>query len=560
MGSIYHAQRTPSVPSGMLINLPFDLLHEVASYLDSKAAVLRLAQSASLFLCFMNLLSHDTGTQKRKQCNATLSMLCLRPDIARHVRKLVIRFSDSGSLDDGWTHSTHSSGIAEEIPQCDSMWFALRISCPQLRTIGISYGAELPKSHSHLFEFKRLRGFSLSLKRGFYEQYSDFDLRELPTDSQLWDMLIRRSPDLEELQIAGASFLPVHPVHPLCRARWPRLHTLSLGDILLDWQPRAGVKPPFIAFLEAHPHLRSLRTSRAALNPALLTSLARGSLPELRHFGGAIEHLQGLTNIHSQLTSVALDEPLIIRDLAPLLVAGVLQGLKSLTELRVCFVFHSAYESGSLVRSIANACPGLTTLEVICARRPSFTVHTFAKAIRTLPRLRHLRLTLVRSQHEDSLPVCATLITRTNHRLHTFSITFIPSTLPLPLSFHAEIGLTKGDPGHPYIQTGNYVVGSDEHGLPTTLTCIERRAVPSLHSSLPTLPIPLFIPTISFGGPPRTARQDIKKYHYTVDLRPGAKKVGGLRLLLERSGAGEEARVLLVLVSLTGLAIWGFFA
>jgi hypothetical protein len=197
---------------------------------------------------------------------------------------------------------------------------------------------------------------------------------EFRAEPRLWDMLIRRSPDLEELHISGVPFISAQAVRPLCHARWPKLRSLSLGDILLDWAPLTGVRPPFIAFLEAHPRLHSLRTSRAALNPAHITSLVPGSLPELTHFSGAIEHLQGLAPIYHQITSVALDEPLLIRDLAPSLLASVLRGLKSLTELRVCFVFQSAYEGGSLVRSIAHACPGLTKLEVICARKSSFTI------------------------------------------------------------------------------------------------------------------------------------------------------------------------------------------
>lgn len=196
-----------------------------------------------------------------------------------------------------------------------------------------------------------------------------------PSDSRLWEMLIRRCPRLEELHISGAPFLPISVVHPLCHARWPHLRSLSLGDIVLDWQPRNGeAKPPFIAFLEAHPHLELLRTSRAALSPAFLSSLDHGSLPNLTRFGGSLEHLQGLDRIHSQITSVAIDEPLVVREMAPLLAAGILQGLRFLSELRVSFVFHSAYEGSSLVRSIVAACPRLTKLELICARRSSFTI------------------------------------------------------------------------------------------------------------------------------------------------------------------------------------------
>jgi hypothetical protein len=47
---------------------------------------------------------------------------------------------------------------------------------------------------------------------------------------------------------------------------------------------------------------------------------------------------------------------------------------------------------------------------------------------------------------------------------------------------------------------------------------------------------------------------------FLLDLRPGTSKYGGLGLILERSTAGDEARVLVVLVALSGLALWGFFA
>ncbi|KAH0827995.1 hypothetical protein J3R83DRAFT_3638 [Lanmaoa asiatica] len=496
------------------------------------------------------------------------------PNIARHVQKLLVRFSagpKGRSIDhNGYVVSTLVHRLAhtldalhtfiwdaDEIPQRDDMWFALRISCPRLTTVGTSYGAELPGTHSDFFQFKGLRGFILNVKRGFYERFADDDLQVFRAEPRLWEMIIRRSPDLEELHISGAPFISAHAVRPLCYARWPRLHTLSLGDILLDWDSHAGVKPPFIAFLEAHPRLRSLRTSRAALNPALVTALAPGSLPELSHFSGAIEHLQGLAPVHHQITSVALDEPLIIRDLAPSLLASVLRGLKFLTELRVCFVFQSAYEGGSLVRSIAHACPGLIKLEVICTRKSSFTIDTLAKAVRTLPRLQHLRTTLVRSQHEVPLSACAATIAHTLPRLRAFSITFIPPDFPLPLYFGSEIGRTSGDPGHPYTETGKYILRTDEHGLPTSVACTEHRSSRWLLSSLESFPV---IPTISFGNSSRKANTKIKRYSYTLDLHPGAKKQCGLGLVFERSAAGEETRILVVLMSLTGLALWRFFS
>jgi hypothetical protein len=47
---------------------------------------------------------------------------------------------------------------------------------------------------------------------------------------------------------------------------------------------------------------------------------------------------------------------------------------------------------------------------------------------------------------------------------------------------------------------------------------------------------------------------------FLLNLRPGTSKHSGLGLILERSTAGDEVRVLSVLVALSGLALWGFFA
>lgn len=543
-----------------LATLPTDVLFEVSRYIDLKADVLNFALAGkSLFFGLLPAVYDDVRLDTLEQCKATLAMLNRDPSIARHIQKLTVRFPSSASHSGGFPISVLLRTLAPkldalhtfiwdagEIPQCDDMWFALRISCPRLHTIGTSYGAKLPDSHSTLFQFKNLRGFRLALKPAFYDNHSD-GLQE----SRLWDMLIRRCPNLEELHISGAPFLPVSVVHPLCYARWPKLRSLSLGDIVLDWQPRGGgVKPPFIAFLEAHPHLQMLRTSRAALNPGFLSSLDKGALPNLTRFAGSLEQLQGLSQIYSQITSVAIDEPLVIRDMAPLLAAGVLQGLHCLTELRVALVFQAAYEGGRLVRSIVNACPRLTKLELICARRPSFTLDTLAKIIGALPRLRQLRVTMVRARCEQSLKECAALIARSNPQLRTFSITFISPTLPPPIPLSADISVNGGEPAHPYLESGNYVLQTDEYGLPSSVVGTERRALRSL--SLPPIGITMPLPTLPLNT------YTTKKYKYRFDLHPKSRK--GLGAIFEKSVAGEEMRVLVLMLSLGGAALWVFFS
>lgn len=112
------------------------------------------------------------------------------------------------------------------------------------------------------------------------------------------------------------------------------------------------------------------------------------------------------------------------------------------------------------------------------------------------------------------------------------------------------------EPGHPYEESGSYVVGTDEHGLPQSIACMERSSR-SFSLSLPTLGIPMPLSSIVSGGTPRVRNRNKKKHKYTIDLYPKAKK--GLGLILEKSAAGEEVRVLLLMLSLGGAALWLFF-
>ncbi|KAG1829586.1 hypothetical protein EV424DRAFT_1316651 [Suillus variegatus] len=557
-----------------LAALPDDLLLEVTSCLSSRADVLNLALSSKyLFTSTCPVLYAHVHLGTAEQCQRTLSMLRSRPDVARHIQKLHIRFSASSNYMVDINGITISAMLrelapkldvlhtfiwdADEIPQCDDMWFALRMSCPRLRTLGTCYGSVIPSQRSHLLEFKNLRGFSLTLKYGYHTHHTDDFQDALPFDGRLWDMLIRRSPDLEELHVLGGPLILDGTVHPLCNARWPLLHSLSLGDVMLDWSSGPGPmssKRPFIAFLEAHQRLRFFRISRTALSPHILPSLDPSALSHLTHFTGSLEHLQALAPSHPQITHLAIEEPLIIRDLAPLLIAGVLQSLRCLTELRVVFVFHSSYENGNLIRNLVSACPGLTTLEITCARRSSFKVDTLAKSVSCLPRLRHLRLTLVPIATGDSLRVCACHVIQAIPRLQSFALTFISASLPLSLT-PVDFGL--------YEESGNYVVRTDEHGLPHSLSCTERRPALRLPFTLPSIPIPLAVPLLTFSpftshSPPRERKMRMQQY--LLNLHPGTSKHGGLGLILERSTAGDEARVLTVLVALSGLALWGFFA
>jgi hypothetical protein len=207
--------------------------------------------------------------------------------------------------------------------------------------------------------------------------------------SHLWDMLISRCPDLEELSIEGS----IHSIDAsrLIQGRWPNLRKITLGDVIIDFNlnpvnpdPMLELeKLPSIEFLEAHPKLQSLRTSQHALAPAHLSSLSPSSFPELIEFSGTLEQLQTLAPSHQhthridmsrQLKSVGFHEPMVMREVTHLAVCNVLQGLENLTMLSISFVLHSIYENGSLLRGLVGSCPRLERLDLGCGRVPSFTL------------------------------------------------------------------------------------------------------------------------------------------------------------------------------------------
>jgi hypothetical protein len=191
--------------------------------------------------------------------------------------------------------------------------------------------------------------------------------------------MLKRSPNLEELTLAGISPHPTD-AHQLVAGRWPRLRKLTLGDVIIDWQAAAAdpeAKRPFVAFLEAHNALESISLSRHNIHPSRLSALSPDALPHLEKFTGTLEQFQMLDRIHPSLKSVTFCDPVLTRELTPLAVAVVLQNLRNLTELRVSFVLHSMYDSGSLLRSLFTACPELEHLELICAHKPSFQLVSF---------------------------------------------------------------------------------------------------------------------------------------------------------------------------------------
>lgn len=187
-------------------------------------------------------------------------------------------------------------------------------------------------------------------------------------------MLISRCPDLEELSIQGTHPNPADGVMLIKGGRWPKLRKLYLGDVVREWlmaaPPTPDTKSPFIIFLEAHPALHSLSISRHAIDPSQFSEISPDALGNLRDFEGSLYQLRALPSTHSSLKKFSFRDPMPTSGMTPLDVAGVLQGLHSLTDLQIVFIVRSTYDSGTLLRSIV-LLPNLQHLDLTFAHHPS---------------------------------------------------------------------------------------------------------------------------------------------------------------------------------------------
>ena len=389
----------------------------------------------------------------------------------------------------------------------------------------------------------------------------------VPGYHRLWHMLIKRSPNLEHLAIDGHS--PHAPVdaHGLVRGRWPKLRSLLIGDVVLDWHvelnPASG--RPFRTFLDAHRslealHLQSHAPSVAA--PSVLSDLHPDALTKINTFGGALAQAQVLP-ARATLKTLRVPDTLSLHEGTSLSVGASLAALPALTSLTIAFRLEQGYDNGSVLRAIVATCPHLRHLDFTVTSRPSFTIvnlhfppspcnphsahmiplqETFARCIRPLAHLRTFALRIVPSPGEDTLVTCGARLVRASLRLTAFDLVFLAHLPPLgrgpswsrPVRAHAKFTLV-----------------TDAHGLPLALHVVERRVRRPrwlwlwIGGTWPSL----------CPWPAESVRR------ITLDMRPagapGTRRAPLLALVLERSPAGEEVRLLLFCAALFVLVIWG---
>ncbi|THH32504.1 hypothetical protein EUX98_g1695 [Antrodiella citrinella] len=542
-----------------------------------------LARTPALARHVQKLIVHPDGVGKRKQHESIRAWNC-----AHTVSSLVAAASKHMDA----LHTFAWDG--EDTLPDDLMWSELQKSCPNLKTIETTFGSYLPRPSSHLFAFEDLEGFSLTFKGGFYAhglhvpsrgrsrlpdrpslRYSRADMvssppsassgryrksESSPVFTRLWDMLVTRCPNLQSLAIVGTSNEPGDGSR-LSTACWPQLKSLTIGDIVFDSPVHhAPTTQAFADFLERHPMLEVLNLhGHPNVVPVELGSLSEKALPNLKSFSGALHHLRALaargvvlqhqatqaqqftviypSTLANTLQSVAFPEPMQLRDLTPLSISAVLQGMHSLTSLEISFSLQSGYDSNGVLRTIVSSCPNLTNLDLTCACKPSFYMESFSRTLRNLRKLTTLSVSIVKVPGDESMHTGAARIALSNPRLHKFDIAFLPANVPV----------TRGVARPPALEHGSYELLTDAYGIPVSLLAHERIEVPWASK--------LSIGAVVGSVCGRKVRR------CTYELRPHghpdvAQKNWG-QLFMDRGPAGQEARLIAFCVWLLILAAWG---
>ena len=383
-----------------------------------------------------------------------------------------------------------------------------------------------------------------------------------PICEKFCDLLIIRSPNLEELVLHGASIIPAD-IHFVVNGRWPKLRKLSLVDVSVDLFPLVSdEKRPFITFLEEHPSIDSLTLSRDTIHPHHLSTLSATALEGLASFSGTLFQLQAIPHLHRQIKSVTFCDAVDLKHISLPIVTSLLRNLASLADLKIIFTLHSMYDSGTLLGSLIQSCPKLRHLDLTCGHKPSFqlvcvhlnlsvvilsqivTQDTFAKTIRDFPKLQSLNLTIVRCPGDETLSSGAARIARSNPRLRDFKLTFLSQALHVPFPFAIPYRAILLALAYPSKSTGSYQLTCDKHDLPLSLHGVEQYSY-QWPWGLGTL---TRIKTVALNLQP-------KNYNHC-----GKRCKSLMSLVFERSVAGEEMRLILFCGFLVWLACCGIWA
>ncbi|KAJ7454684.1 hypothetical protein FB451DRAFT_1278980 [Mycena latifolia] len=394
-------------------DLPYDILLQVLAHLPENYIVILCLLSRSMFDLLLSSLYASLDLKSSGACRATLKRLDLEPNLAIHIRKLVVRPSRPSRWIRANETTVDESLVADMLAQLassghlenlhtfiwdgmespnDSLWLALRLNCPHLKTVGTSVGLNTQKldPESHLFDFRDLIGFSLVTQK--LVRWTNIFTGQLLPD-RLWEMLLVNSPNLVELTLDGTCIVSqLWNIRKILSGRWRSLRALSFGN--LSSRSLETDSQEVTNFLKAHPRLENLMFFRSLSGfTSGISSLPLVPLPRLRAFTGKVNQLKGVTGAQlSSLRTLHLSDYFSpAANFAP-----ILQEFPSVLSLSVCVNFldtTNGVHQGFFER-LLGACPQL--MHVSVSSTSSFNLDHFSEAIRHTPHLRSFVLTLPR--------------------------------------------------------------------------------------------------------------------------------------------------------------------
>lgn len=232
-------------------------------------------------------------------------------------------------------------------------------------------------------------------------------------------MLLERSPRLEDLTLGGPAPSPrIFDIRHVTCGRWPRLRSISLGDMVLisaeKWDDEVKARLAFQTFFHFHRELRHIGLEHASgsrfFPGAFEFSPMEGSpdsvdvLPKLESFSGSLKYVKTLpSRTRKQLKALRLTcFHHNVASIGPTI--NVLRDLTALEELSAWVDLSFSSTGGTrrssldgigigrnggdqgpmnddekIFRGILDACPGsLKHLDIACFTRPGFCIVSFA--------------------------------------------------------------------------------------------------------------------------------------------------------------------------------------
>ncbi|KAF9463246.1 hypothetical protein BDZ94DRAFT_1308981 [Collybia nuda] len=470
--------------------IPADVFSEIGKYMPSLRDILNLSLSCRRAReALIPQLYTTTELRSNRHCKVALEAFSTQPHIASRVRNIVIcpnGVEPQGELQNETSISDMISLVAKNLSSLETffwdglelpdeeIWINLKNSCPRLRGIKTTIGSSPLQNSSHLFDFDNLTQFSISVKSTSLKWLAGGRTRIEKFPRRFWEMILERCPNLEELTIGGVAPSPrCFDIQHVTRGRWPRLQSLTLGDMILlqcDGEQRSqncfpGENHSFTGFLVAHPSLREISFQHSGgKNFPSSFSLPDSALPKVTSFSGPLKYVTTLPNpmLLQALTLTSLYHSIMSFPST----CTILKGLPSLLSLSIWIDLSFSnrkilHDDGDIFRSLLESCPQLVHFDVKCFTRPTFHINEFAVALRYAPQLKSFSLTKMYKAGEEDMILTALRVANYNPNLCDFTLRYTQDAW-----LTQNQGRTK--------QVGKYEIVPDTSGLPLTLLVHER--------------------------------------------------------------------------------------